>query len=130
MNLIKLKILTPEGIFLEQEVYRIDIKTITGDIGILANHIPLVSSIDIGRLQLLDAKEKPMHYALHGGLLNVAKKETVIITNAIEPKDKIDKKRAELAKINATKALNNKGQDMNQKAYELALKRAITRLNV
>ena len=131
MNLLKIKILTPNGIYLEDDIYRLDVRTQSGNMGILHNHSPLVSSLDIAKMQIITKDQKPKIYALHGGLLNVIGKEAVIITSAIESQEAIDKKRAQIAKDNAEKIITKTSkEDRNYLSAELALKRAITRLKL
>ena len=131
MNLINLKILTPKGIYFQDDVYRIDLKTKSGSIGVLKGHVPIVSGLEIDQLSILDKQKKPTKYALAGGLLNVSGDEAIIITLAIESTKDIDKKRAELAKSKAQQLLSDsKKGDKSMLKAELALKRAINRLKV
>ena len=41
----KLKIVTPHGIYLEKEVNMLNLRTTSGQIGILAKHLPLALSL-------------------------------------------------------------------------------------
>ncbi len=125
----KLRIVTPRGIYKEIEVDQLNVKTTDGHIGILANHIPLASCLDISMMNyLIDGKREK--FALHGGFVYVAEEMTKIITNAIESEDEIDIERANAAYTRAKERIQaNKDQYDIQRA-EIALKRAITRMNL
>lgn len=77
---IKLKIVTPEKLILEELVDEVSIPTTEGEITILPNHIPLISKISSGDIVALNKGEiVPM--AVVGGLLEVKREnEETIIT--------------------------------------------------
>ncbi len=124
---MKLKIINLEGIYLQQEVDSIIIKTMAGELTILANHLPLITTCEISILKI--KKEATYtNYALAGGTLFVGEDEVKILTPAIESEDQIDFERALQAKIRAEKRLNN--QEMDLKRAEVSLKKAINRLSL
>lgn len=49
MKTFKLKIVTPKGIYKETDIEMLNLRTTSGQIGILANHLPLASAIDISK---------------------------------------------------------------------------------
>ncbi|AHI53467.1 F0F1 ATP synthase subunit epsilon [Spiroplasma sabaudiense Ar-1343] len=83
----KLKIITPEGIYLNDILVDIvNVQTTDGDLGILANHIPLVATLRIGTLNYRqDNKVKYVH--VHRGILKVSKGQVRIITERLYPVD-------------------------------------------
>ena len=50
MTRLYLKVVTPDKLFFEGEIDMLVARTIEGDVGILLNHSPLVTILDIGRL--------------------------------------------------------------------------------
>lgn len=127
--MIAFKIITPEGIFLEDEADIINLPLTKGMTGILPHHHPLVSMIEIGKLSYRKGKE--VHdFAISGGILYVKKAETIILADAIEYKEEIDEERAERAKERAKKRLEEKDIDIDIPRAELALKRALNRLKI
>lgn len=54
--MIKLKVATPEKKIYDQEVEKVTVKTITGEITILPRHIPLLSAISNGYV-ILDGEK-------------------------------------------------------------------------
>lgn len=126
----KLKIITPNGLYLKEDIDSLNIKAVDGYLTILPSHFPLITMLDIAPMHIkIDNTEKV--YAIAGGVLNVRKRETIILTNAIESPEEIDRERAENAKNRAEQRLKNKNnKDIDILRAESALKRAITRLSI
>lgn len=129
MKTFKLKIVTPRGIYREVEVEMLNLKTTSGQIGILANHMPLASGIAISDMNyIIDGKREI--FAIAGGFVYVNESETTIIANGIESQEEIDLRRAEEAKTRAEQRLSNSLSEMDMMRAEIALKKAITRIKV
>lgn len=124
-----LKIVTPKGIYLEKTVDMLNIRTTSGNIGVLANHLPLASPVEICEMNYVIGGKKT-YYAISGGFIYVGKTETTIIANAIETPEEIDLNRAKAAKERAEKRLSKLGDDIDIARAEIALKRAMNRINV
>lgn len=126
---LKLKIIDLDGIYFQGEVDLLNITIASGNVTILANHLPLISNIGICHMYI---KENGVisNYAIAGGTLFVTESECKIITSAIEHETEIDYSRAQLAKERAEKRLSNKSPDIDLKRAEIALKKAINRLSL
>ncbi|WP_294796399.1 F0F1 ATP synthase subunit epsilon [uncultured Fenollaria sp.] len=127
MNRLYLKVVTPDKLFFEGEIDMLVARTIEGDVGILFNHSPLVTILDIGRLVIKDGDERKIA-ACAGGYIDVRNNNITVVSDACEWEDEIDINRAERAKERASKRLEDKGTDTFK--AELALKKAINRINV
>ena len=129
MKQFNLKIVTPKGIYKEESIEMLNLRTTSGQIGILANHLPLASGIEISEMNYIQNGERHI-FAVAGGFVYVNEDETTIIANAIESPEEIDLRRAEEAKQRAEKRLNDKTADMDILRAEIALKKAINRIHV
>lgn len=127
MKTFNLKIVTPRGIYKEVEIEMLNLRTTSGQIGILANHLPLASAIDISEMNYISQGER-YKFAIAGGFVYVNEDETTIIANAIESPEEIDLRRAEEAKQRAEEKLKSKDADILR--AEIALRKAITRIHV
>lgn len=127
MNRLYLKVVTPDKLFFEGEIDMLVARTIEGDVGILLNHSPLVTILDIGRLVIKDGDERKIA-ACAGGYIDVRNNIITVVSDACEWEEEIDINRAERAKERASKRLEDKGTDTFK--AELALKKAINRINV
>ncbi len=125
MSKIKVKILTPLGLYKETEASIINVVSEDGQRGILPNHMPIVVILTISKMEL--EEEKREIYAVAGGMLYFKDNECTILCNAIENKSDIDLDRAYKAKERAEGHLKDPNSDL--KRAELALKRAMNRIS-
>jgi len=124
-----LQIITPTRTFLDEEIEMVVLRTVEGDIGIMKNHIPMVTPLSIGKLKI-NKDGSTREAAIAGGFVHVDREKTVIITDSAEWPDEIDVERAKEAKERAEKRLDKGTQDIDTLRAEIALKKAINRLNI
>ena len=130
MSNFHLRIVTPNGVYREEEVELLNIVTPLGQTGILANHMPLASPVEISRMEYVQGKDR-YEFAIAGGFVYVeAGNKVTVIGNSVESKEEIDLQRAEAALQRAEDRLKNKKEDLDIMRAEVALKKAITRINV
>jgi len=124
---LNLRVMAPNRIVLNSEVEEIILSSNTGQIGILPNHAPLLTALDIGVMKLRVAN-KWSAVALMGGFAQIDQNQITILVNEAEKAADIDSQEAQEAFTNA--------QSMNYQAVgkkqiieaNLALKRAKARL--
>jgi F-type H+-transporting ATPase subunit epsilon len=127
MSTLRLEIVTPERKVYEKDVNMVVVKGVAGELGILPQHIPLVTPLKVAPVKAkIDNKEE--FIAVHGGFMEVRKDKVVILAEAAELGADIDVSRARLAKERAERRLAQKQADLNAARAELALQRAISRL--
>src|SRR5690606_2671733 len=106
---MRLEIVTPERtVYAKENVKMVITHAAKGDIGILPNHAPLISTLEptIVRVKLgEDQKEK---VAVSGGFLEVRSNQVTILAEAAELPSEIDVERAKAAKERAEKRLKQK----------------------
>lgn len=124
--MINVRIVTPDGLYKETRASIINVVSFDGERGILPNHMPIVVSLKISKMEL--AEEKREVYAIAGGMLYFKDNECTILTPAIENKDDIDLIRAKEAKERAEKRIHD--PNMDQKRAEVALRKAMNRISV
>ena len=129
MSEFKLKIIYPKGVYFEDTVEICNVRTVEGQMGILANMLPFAGVLDIAEMNFIQKGERT-HYFVSGGFVYVQKDGVTIITDAIENSKDIDLERAIRAKERAEKRIQSKSEQIDMVRAELALKRAITRINV
>jgi len=102
---LKFKIATPEKVVYEDEINQVTIPTMSGEITVLPNHIPLVSILQAGELKIVD-KDGEHHIAVAGGFLEVrGDNEIIILADNAERAEEIDLERAEEARQQAEKQM-------------------------
>ncbi|WP_249029357.1 F0F1 ATP synthase subunit epsilon [Tannockella kyphosi] len=129
MKKFRLKIVTPKGIYRDEEVEMLNLRTTSGQIGILADHMPLAAGLAIGDMNYLIEGQKK-HFALSGGFVYVNEECTTIIANTIESSEDIDLDRAQKAHDRATKIMTQKQDQIDMLRAQRALQRAVTRIRV
>nr|YP_010148114.1 ATPsynthase CF1 epsilon subunit [Gentiana trichotoma]QQV68512.1 ATPsynthase CF1 epsilon subunit [Gentiana trichotoma] len=124
---LNLCVLTPNRIVWDSEVKEIILSTNSGQIGILPNHAPIATAVDIGILRIrIDAQWVTL--ALMGGFARIGNNEILVLVNDAETGSDIDPQEAqqtlEIAETNLRKA---QGKRQTIEA-NLALRRARTRV--
>ena len=130
MTPFPLKIVTPDGMEFEGMVEELIVRTTTGDLGILAGHIPCVAPLGMGRATIV-AEGKKRYAACIGGMLSVSTSGVTLVPTTFEFAEDIDAARVEASYQRAQKILDSKdasGTDI--KLAEARLRRALVRRSV
>jgi F-type H+-transporting ATPase subunit epsilon len=89
-NKLQAEVLTPEGEVYEGELVQLSTRTAVGEVGILANHAPMVARLVPSELRLHVSEGEVERYAAAEGWLEVfANKALVLVGEAIPP-DQLD----------------------------------------
>jgi F-type H+-transporting ATPase subunit epsilon len=82
------EVLTPEGQVFSDEVEMVSTRTMTGSIGILANHAPLMAILEPTELRLYKSESDVIRFAQGEGYLQVVENQAlVLVEEAIAPED-------------------------------------------
>ena len=131
-NKLKLSIVTPERLVLNEEVDQVNAPGVEGDLGILYDHAPLLTTMRAGRFsyELLGEKgRETINMIVSGGYLEVTDNRVIILAETVEFLDEIDKERAKASLAKAEEALSNTGLSDDEFAEaQDRLFRAIARL--
>jgi F-type H+-transporting ATPase subunit epsilon len=100
---IKFEIVTPEKVVLKQEILQITVPTASGEITVLPDHIPLVSILQPGVIEIKRADNVVEIMAVSGGFLEVMKDKVVILADTAERAEELDEARNKEAREKAEK---------------------------
>jgi F-type H+-transporting ATPase subunit epsilon len=126
---INLEIITPEKIIYKDSVDSVTVPGTKGMFQVLKDHAPLMSTIEIGVITLKKDDENN-YLTTAGGTIEVLNNNVLILADSVEVIEDIDVDRAERAKIRAEANLKRKKEEeIDYVRAELALKRAINRIN-
>ena len=131
-NKLQLSIVTPERLVLNEEVDQVNVPGVEGDLGVLYDHAPILTTMRAGRFsyELLGEKGKEtIQMIVSGGYLEVTDNRVIVLAEAVEFLDEIDKERAKASLVRAEEALTN--TDLSDDEFAEAqdrLFRAIARL--
>lgn len=126
---LQIRVVTPDQVFLDKEVDEIILPTNTGLMGVLKNHAPLITAIEVG-VMLFRVNKEWTSIALMGGFGFVKQNRITVLVNEAESEATIDPIEAEkdfnLAKQQLEEA---KGQKQKVEA-NFSFKRARARYQV
>jgi len=123
---MKLSIMAPDRVFLNSEAEEIILPTNTGQIGILENHTPLITALDIG-VMLLRESSSWSSLVIMGGFALVQENTITILVNEVELGQDINADQAKNELEEAEQTLQAAEDKRNKIEASLALKRARAR---
>lgn len=126
----ELKVTDPDGIVYETDkATSLIIPSAEGFMGILADHAPVIAELKLGVATLEEEGKEPLRIVVSGGFVEVLDNTVMMLAEAAEREDEIDTERAERAKEQALKLL----EDHTRPDYDhiqARLERALLRLKV
>ena len=128
-KVIQLEIFTPYGEYLNEEVTSIDIVSCGTSFGILPNHYPIISTLQVSVLYLTFENGKQI-YAISDGVIRFENNVATMLVECIERSDEIDLARAE-EKLAEVKEKLKQDNDKNLViALNKSLRKAENRIKV
>jgi len=127
---IRLRLVTPSRLLLDEEVDEVTAPGVLGEFGVLPNHIAFLTLLAPGEMSYKQGAQRT-RLAIGGGYAEVLNNVMTVLADAAEFADEIDVDRARRAREQAEKkitALNPEDRDFT--VAEAALKRALVRLQV
>jgi F-type H+-transporting ATPase subunit epsilon len=87
------EVLTPEGAIFEGEVKQLSTRTKVGEVGILANHVPMLARLRPTELRLHMPDGEVCTWAQAEGWLQVFANHAMVLVGEAVPPDELDKRR-------------------------------------
>lgn len=128
-NTMKLQIITPMRTILDEEIESVILHTTEGEMCVLYDHEPTVTLLGYKDIVYTQGGQKKKATAL-GGFAEITKNKVIVLTDASELADEIDIERAKKAKERAEKRLTSNDSSIDHVRAEIALKKAIARINL
>ena len=127
---LNFQITTPEKVVYSDEIDEVVLPTPQGEIGILPNHIPLVSLLNPGELRIKKGNEV-IYMAVSGGFIEVRPDKVVVLADTAEQAEEIDEQKAEEARKAAEGLITEKRADAAEFARLSAkIEKELARLKV
>ena len=124
MATFKLEVITPLKLVISDDAERVILRTTEGDMGILANHAPLVAELAVGEMKI-KSNGNEERFFVSGGFLEISKNRTLVLADEAINVNDIDvetaRKEAELAKQKLAKLKEDRDIAVTQRALETAL---------
>ena len=132
-NQLNLEVVTPHRTVLVEVVDSVTLPGIEGELGILPEHIPLLTTLDTGIVSY-SSSGKTQAIAVHWGYAQVEGNSVRVLAELAETAAEIDLQRAKDAENKAKETLVSgalatdwKAEESRQNKYESKLKRSIVR---
>lgn len=127
---IRLRLVTPNRLLLDEEVDEVTAPGALGEFGVLPLHISFLSLLEVGEMSYKQGGERH-HLAIGGGYVEVLDDVMTVLANAAEFAGEIDMERARKALEKAEKRMEDLGrEDQEFASAEAALRRALVRMQV
>ena len=129
MSTYHLEVVSMDGLDFDGEVQKLLLRTIDGDVEILARHTDYCTAIGMGTARVTMADGTERKAACIGGMLSVLKGEVKVFPTTWEWSEEIDIERAKAAKAKAEERLSDQLLDKEARVRaEAKLYRALVRL--
>lgn len=127
---IRLEIVTAEQSVFEDDVDIVIAPGIEGEMAVLPQHAPLMTTLQAGELRAKKGKDE-YSLCVSGGFLEVRPDRVIVLADSAERVEEIDIGRAEEAKRRAEKLLSEKYMpEVDTARAEAAMRRALIRLKI
>lgn len=132
--MIRLQLITVTGTKMDEEVYEVLLPTMNGQIGVLKDHMPLISSVTQGTIHIRhssgDADSKMEAFASSGGVLEVSDNTLKVIVDEADHSEDINEAEAEAALKRAQKMKAEAKDQVSLERAQAQVDRHSTRLHV
>lgn len=128
MATLQLEIVTPDRLVLSEEVEYVGAPGYEGEFGILPNHIPFLTALQVGNLYY-KASGKTFYVFVAGGFAEVSDNKVTIMAEIAEQATEIDVERARKARERAETRLRKQENDYESARVQAALARSVARIN-
>lgn len=127
---ISCEVISPERIVYSGEAEMVVARGVEGELGIMSNHVPFVTPLDIGEMRVKhdDGQE---YIAVMGGYLEFGNNKLTVLADIAEVRSQIDVTRAQQKKEEREKQLAEaKLEDQALLEAEISLRKALLRIKI
>ena len=129
-RIFSVEIITPDRVFYTGEATMIEFNTAAGELGVYRRHIPLTTVLAPGIVKIHKDGGEDVLAAVHSGFAEILPEKVIILAEIAEWPNEIDRNRAQAARKRAEERLANKTEAVDVKRAELALRKALVRIDV
>jgi F-type H+-transporting ATPase subunit epsilon len=126
---LTIKILTPQRPFWSGEVDELILSTETGEMGVLNNHAPVITGLDVGPM-MLRSKGEWKAFTVLGGFALVKNNQVTVLANEAEESASMDPEKTKMELESAKSSLENALEAKDKVEANFNYKRAKARFQV
>jgi F-type H+-transporting ATPase subunit epsilon len=132
--MIRLQLVTLNGMKYDDDVYEVILPTLDGQIGVLTNHMPLISVATTGIISVRknnhDSEHQVMSYATNGGVIEVADNVLRVLVDEADNPEEINEAEARNAYERAQKMKQEAKDEISLEHAQSLIDRQAVRLQV
>ncbi len=132
--MIKFELVSLDGVKFSEEVYEVTLPTMSGEIGVLPKHMPLISVAKAGvilvRRNQTDRDDMREVYAISGGAIEVAGDTLRVLVDEADNSDDISEEEAKAAMERAQKLKAGAKDQVSLEQAQSLIDRSAVRLQV
>ncbi len=98
------EVLTPEGEVFNEEVEMISTRTTVGSVGLLANHSPILASLEPTELRLYRSESDVVRFAQAEGYIQMSENRALLLVEEAVPPERLDRATLERRLADAARA--------------------------
>lgn len=125
----ELEIITPDRVFWKGQAFMLELNTTEGQVGIYRRHIPMTMILEPG-VMTIHMEGENREAAVHAGFIEILPDKITVMAEVAEWPEEIDINRAKEAELRAQRRLQTHDPKIDTSRAEIALKRAMARLEV
>ncbi len=129
-KMLRLEIVTPERYVVDQDVKIVMAPGTLGEFGILPDHTPFLSSLEVGKVHFRDLRDNEHVVFISGGFSEALPDKVTILAETAEVREKIDIDRARAAYERARERLASSDDTIDKERARYALERAEARIRL
>jgi F-type H+-transporting ATPase subunit epsilon len=130
MPTLNFELVTADRVVLQEEGVDMVVAPGTdGVLGILPEHVPLITTLQPGEMRVKRGGEETS-LLVTGGFMEVTREKVLVLADAAERSEEIDLARAEEARRRAEERLAGSRSEMDAARAEAALRRAMVRIRI
>jgi F-type H+-transporting ATPase subunit epsilon len=127
MPTFHLQIVTPDGGFYDGSAEKLIVRALGGDVCVLPHHVPFVTALGVGEATVVIGGQQRVA-ACAGGMLAVTQDDVRLVATTFEWAEDIDKSRAQRAKEEAERRIQNAKDAHELELAKAKLSRALVRI--
>lgn len=130
-KIFTLSLVTPQKQLLDKlPVASVVLPALSGEMGVLAGHIPMIVQLGLGSLRYTTADGKAEEFAVMGGFAEILHEEVQVFAEGADLAGEIDEEEEKQKIKRAKESLSRKDADIDFELAELEIKQALTRMKV
>ncbi len=126
---LEVRVVTPDKIVYDGPADSLVIPGQDGYFGVLPNHAPMISLLDIGELKIRNEYQE-YYYAIEGGFCEVRKNKVVVVTPSAQRADEIDDNLVQASLQEAKRRLSSKLENKELLQLQIDIRKASVLLEV